>query len=413
MDTTSWSHSSGTKRKQSFKSKPVNPIEEAIRIWFEQLPSELSAQIQIKLEELIFRAPKRWVVYLPLVLLPSGSYDEEWWDLLRPAVIQTRYKHQLWKIILEKVGRREGKGILTHLAVNVGIPLHKRGDPEEKNEDGENILRTPSGLAMLYGDFGPDLNPTCPPSEQDFAEAFWVSTKQNGITQIWAPRYTMFSRGNIKEKARLLDFHRRDNPILSRRPNEAEPLYQTAVDLYAGIGYFVFSYVKMGMWRVIGWELNPWSVEGLRRGALANGWPVKIIRSDEKLNLGNEKIIVVLGDNKLATERLKEVALTNISHINCGLLPSSEATWKMAMEILNRRGWLHLHENVGVDAIESRGTQIEDILRAGCKKEKEVKVEHIERVKTFAPGVWHCVFDVYLSRIPPAPTRYIPTLNLT
>jgi tRNA wybutosine-synthesizing protein 2 len=26
--------------------------------------------------------------------------------------------------------------------------------------------------------------------------------------------------------------------------------------------------------------------------------------------------------------------------------------------------------------------------------DQEVEVEHVELVKTFAPGVWHCVFDV-------------------
>ena len=38
-------------------------------------------------------------------------------------------------------------------------------------------------------------------------------------------------------------------------------------DLYAGIGYFAFSYAKAGVGKVLCWEINPWSVDGLRRGA--------------------------------------------------------------------------------------------------------------------------------------------------
>lgn len=28
----------------------------------------------------------------------------------------------------------------------------------------------------------------------------------------------------------------------------------------------------------------------------------------------------------------------------------------------------------------------------------EVKCVHVERVKSFAPGIWHCVFDVWIHR---------------
>ena len=29
----------------------------------------------------------------------------------------------------------------------------------------------------------------------------------------------------------------------------------------------------------------------------------------------------------------------------------------------------------------------------------QVEVEHVELVKTFAPGVWHCVFDVHIQPV--------------
>ncbi|KAM7220272.1 S-adenosyl-L-methionine-dependent methyltransferase [Rhypophila decipiens] len=294
------------------KPKKPNPISAAISSWLHEARPDLltspkgedTPSIEIILIE---KAPKRWVVYEPMVLLPSGSFTSSPW----PSILNSSTAEQksiLWANILREISP---SGALTHLAINEGIPLHV-GDAESKDEDDsdENTLRSPSGLKILHGDFGPVLQPNQTPTAQDFENAFWVSTKQNGITQIWAPRYTMFSRGNIKEKARLLtDFPAacsvRPNPAKLRpeissnsdankellpesaqdpdreqginegrqTPKEKD---QWAIDLYAGIGYFVFSYAKLGF-RLLCWEINPWSVEGLRRGALANRWDVVVL----------------------------------------------------------------------------------------------------------------------------------------
>jgi len=424
---------------QNSRPKPINPIEAAIRSWLHMLPQELLLDLDSSLESLLSRAPKRWVVYPPMVLLPAGSFGDDWWAAMGSEQAASRNAIKLWDLLLESIGRREGKGPLTHLAVNSGIPLHKSqsqglgsqglgmpanvedcrptvNKPSQENQDRgpdfdvrgvldsyENLLRTPSGLIMLQGDFGPALPPETVPTEKDFEEAFWVSTKQNGIIQVWAPRYTMFSRGNVKEKARLLDFHRQDQTLPSRRLAKEKLRGDSVVDLYAGIGYFVFSYVKMGLRRVIGWELNPWSVEGLRRGSVANGWSVKVVRSHEVLDLEDDQIVVVLEDNRNAAKRLqgpgrKERGRTR--HVNCGLLPSSKESWETALEILDNDGWLHLHENVGVDSVQGRAQEIEELIMRWLKKTDEqrfAKVEHVEYVKTFAPGVWHCVFDVYVN----------------
>lgn len=386
---------SGAKRAP--KPKPKNPIEVAITSWFSQLPSEISEILISSLESLISTAPKRWVVYPPMILLPSGSFDEQWWHPFANINIELQHRDILWTLLLQHISKREGKGTLTHLAINSGIPLHQL--PTHLSP--ENILRTPSGLITLYGDFGPALSPDYLPSTEDFAKAFWVSTKQNGITQIWAPRYTMFSRGNIKEKARVLDFHEGpaeqgcEDRLLARE----EIVKSTAVDLYAGIGYFVFSYVKMGMKRVVGWELNPWSVEGLRRGAVANGWSIKVVRFGKDIEIGDEKIVVFLEDNRRADARREKLKPDDVVHVNCGLLPASEDSWETALSFLSGKGWLHLHENVGVNDIETRRKGIEVIFTEWLSEKgdkRTAKAEHVELVKTFAPGVWHCVFDVFI-----------------
>ncbi|CZT45907.1 related to TRM12 tRNA methyltransferase, required for the formation of the hypermodified nucleoside wybutosine in the phenylalanine-accepting tRNA [Rhynchosporium secalis] len=401
-----------TKPDRPPKPKPINPIEEAVKIWLNRLHNDSDGAIEVAVNRMIsLVTPKRWVVYPPMVLLPPGSFGRDWWEFVGYDNT-SEAMDELWELVLNGVARREGKGSLTHLAINSGIPLNKSTGPSSDEvpqivlhaPEAENILRTPSGLVMLYGDFGPALPPEQTPSDEDLKKAFWVSTRQNGITQIWAPRYTMFSRGNVKEKARILDFHNSGGTLKTRNITKGKLATLSAVDLYAGIGYFIFSYVKMGLKQVVGWELNPWSVEGLRRGAVANGWSIKVVEDDDVSTGYEEQIVVFLRDNAEASETFRSMspaAKESIMHVNCGLLPTSEMTWEMAIRVMRGDGWLHLHENVGAADIEARKSKIQEIFQELLKAETEkrtVSVEHVEMVKTFAPGVWHCVFDVLIRR---------------
>ncbi|KAK0706681.1 S-adenosyl-L-methionine-dependent methyltransferase, partial [Lasiosphaeria miniovina] len=435
------------------KKKQENPIAVAVSAWLDSLPQKLNQDAAIR-KQLLDGAPRRWVVYEPMVLLPSGSFAAAPW----PALLSLSHQQQknpgadpllslapLWAGILREVSRTSSHTPLTHLAVNEGIPLmrapalqeqeqeQQEQQEQQQEQQQENLLRTPSGLRMLHGDFGPvhsDDNDTI--GDGNFASAFWVTTKQNGIVQTWAPRWTMFSRGNVKEKARVLGF-----PSRSADRARSDKRKATAVDLYAGIGYFVFSYARLGL-RVLCWELNPWSVEGLRRGAVANGWSVRVVRpslskpngdddDDEAVAAavaaGGEQIVVFLEDNARAARRVAALwALddTHVLHVNAGLLPSSEKVWRDAWSIVARNprgreeGWLHLHENAGVAQIEQRRAEMEQTFSEWCSADEEATpddddrsngsekasaaVEHVELVKTFAPDVWHCVFDVYITR---------------
>ncbi|KAI1348806.1 S-adenosyl-L-methionine-dependent methyltransferase [Xylaria sp. FL0043] len=512
------------KRKRPPRPKR-NPIEPAIKYWYDKHEDHLKTQHNVS--DLITQAPKRWTAYGPLVLLPAGSFTTAAWRNALESTARastagltdhestdenSRGPALLWKTILAEISASP-KFKLTHLAVNEGIPLHSKGSSESTKsgtgDNSENILRSPSGLRMLYGDFGPSELST-PPStlrqgppepetvtQEDFARAFWVSTKQNAITQTWAPRWTMFSRGNVKEKARILDFHDPGNStltatttqntstIVSKTSNQQandlshrhipanQRLGALAIDLYAGIGYFAFCYAAMGF-RVLCWELNPWSVEGLRRGAEANGWSVRVIRprptshspshnsnpdpngagdaetegEDEEDMLreiiaGNEIIVVFLEDNARAADRIRKldeltraretqhagdidskprnedrderrtrtgVRMSDIMHVNCGLLPTSRGSWATAWEIAREapRAWLHIHENVGVADIEAKKEEIrrwsaersQTLQESSEERNREVGIcaEHVELVKTFAPDVWHCVFDMYVTR---------------
>ena len=421
------------------KQKAPNPIASAVQEWLTTLPSEFLERLGHQLaahpsslsaaaaDLLVSTAPKRWVLYEPMVLLPSGSFSSEPWTSLLDA-LGADQAAGLWRRVLAAISR-SAREPMTHLAVNEGIPLHAGGGGSE------NVLRSPSGLRILHGDFGPGNDDGGGAAEYD--AAFWVSTRQNGIFQTWAPRWTMFSRGNVKEKARLLDFHAapasparggageeaaraegrgetasRAAALAHRVRSKADLAGGWAVDLYAGIGYFAFSYARLGL-RVLCWELNPWSVEGLRRAAVANRWSVRVVRGDDLARLstvdmvrGGEQIVVLLEDNREASRRIAELRAAGSSsldvlHVNCGFLPSSVDTWRPAWDIQRpsgRGGWLHLHENVGLADLDTRRREIQEMLDRWAREAHESRhahVEHIELVKTFAPDVWHCVFDVY------------------
>lgn len=241
-----------------------------------------------------------------------------------------------------------------------------------------------------------------------------MSTKQNGIWQTWAPRYTMFSRGNIKEKARIRGFHDKETALNSKRVIGTEER-TVAVDLYAGIGYFVFSYAAAGFKRVWCWEINPWSVEGLKRGAQRNQWSVQVFK-DESLNNVNLELDVTADATIVVFEEGNEFASTrmgwnmssvnrpsisgNVKHVNCGFLPSSETSWRTAVSAVidSDSAWLHLHENIGYHDIDARKTAVELLLRSWVTTGHCIDIEHVELVKSFAPGVWHCVFDVHIAK---------------
>lgn len=411
------------------KQRQANPISAAVETWVAEHGAEIAAETGLTdVNGLIIEAPRRWVQYEPMILLPSGSFTSAAWrNLLNKLSVGCT--EDLWETMLRCIGHKS-PGAATHLAVNDGIPLivearsrPEDGETEHTNE--ENILRSPIGLRILYGDFGPAEIAGSAVTDHDFGMAFWASTKQNGIYQTWAPRWTMFSRGNVKEKARLLGFHN-DAPPASQAGKEeitSQQLHHRArpraflkdtwaVDLYAGIGYFVFSYAKLGM-RVLCWELNPWSVEGLRRGAIANGWSVKVVQGEDLKRPAHEivseddLIVVFLENNQEAASKIQDLRSQGfslqVSHVNCGLLPRSDESWEAAREIMDAEsdGWAHLHENVGVKDIQNRRGEIQSIFDSWDERNgsgRVAKVEHVELVKTFAPDVWHCVFDVYITK---------------
>lgn len=409
-------------QKNKRKSQLRNPLQRAISNFMKQEHAEtLIADRGLSTEELCALLPKRYNVYAPLLLLPYNFFTTPtaWKDLFES--LNDLQRNKLYEAIVSSFA---GNGV-THLAQNAPIGAVDSAGTE-------NRMRSPSGLIPLFGDFG-DIHRanqsgetpclTSNPSRLELDKTLWAKSTQNGgIVQTWAPLYTMFSKGNVSEKARILGIQSHfdglnDHELMPERVQDI-----AVVDLYAGIGYFVFSYLKRGVKRVWGWEINGWSVEGLRRGCAENGWGCKVVcvQSDGTPDEGfdalvnslddSHRVVIFHGDNMLAHRVLTSLKpkmkgkgqWASIRHVNLGLLPTSSLTWDAAVQILDHvhGGWVHVHENVDINEIDVKRDEIlQHFKMVGTVNESttpslSVKCPHVELVKTYAPGVVHCVFDM-------------------
>lgn len=252
----------------------------------------------------------------------------------------------------------------------------------------------------------------------------------------------MFSLGNLSEKRRVLGvgnggFEGGYGRDLLWGCGEEEMRRMRVLDLYVGIGYFALCYLKRGVQQVWGWDLNAWSVEGLRRGCWENGWWCMVVEVDDEGELVSptvEELVTLLGgrvggergsleyprciafrgDNKWAVKVAEDVqreadnrsdvgreACTRFDHVNLGLLPNSSDSWPQAVDLVADSGYLHIHTCAGslevAQASEDCAARLGLLLRQHGPG-LEAQVVHVEQVKTYAPGVVHCVFDVQINK---------------
>ena len=201
----------------------------------------------------------------------------------------------------------------------------------------------------------------------DWGEDSWVTVKENHISFSFDLCKVMFCSGNNTERMRMGSL---------RIPSEV------VVDLFCGIGYYTVPLlVHASARRVHACEINPHSVAALRRNLLAHDVA--------------DRCVIHEGDNRLTTHGLQGVA----SRVLCGLLPSSKGGWAVAVYVLSKDGGvIHIHENVHEKEIasfaEEARSEIERLSR-DAGKEMQVRVGHVERVKSYAPRVLHVVVDLY------------------
>jgi tRNA wybutosine-synthesizing protein 2 len=369
-------------------------LRRAARHWLEDFQRETPDAPSFNVEELARALPTGYSVYPPMLLLSSNAFPSPSWrrvlDALTDAQRASFYAH---------LARAAGA---THVALNAPIPPLVQ-DPSTAAPV-PNTKRSPANLTPLHGDFGP-ARPLPDPSPADLAAALWVTALQHGVWQTWPPRHVMFSRGNVGEKARLQALVRAQ---IARGALGADDA--AAVDLYAGVGYFAFAYAKAGLRTVLCWEVNAWSVEGMRRGAAMNGWAAETVGPDDddgdaEARVRGRRLVAFHASNETAAPTLARLraALPPVRHVNCGLLPSSRPSWRTAVAALDPRlgGWVHVHENsrqwrialLAKEIVAEFEAIVRDMTEAGHGG-GTVTLEHVERVKWYSPDTVHCVFDI-------------------
>ena len=210
-----------------------------------------------------------------------------------------------------------------------------------------DMMRT-SQVEMLLGDSGEvEIN--------DFGVKFWLD-----VTKV------MFSSGNVTER------HRIGNIDMSG---------EIVVDAFAGIGYYTLPMlVRSNAQHVYACEINPNSIQALQNGA--------------KLNNVTERLTILEGDNLSTMKRVYSLA----DRVHLGILPSSEKAWQSAINCLKSSGGtLHIHMNVEEEKIEGFVKYCTDRIAKLAKqlgREGIASVEHVEKVKWYAPRMRHIVIDV-------------------
>ncbi|KAL9992660.1 putative transferase [Helianthus debilis subsp. tardiflorus] len=197
----------------------------------------------------------------------------------------------------------------------------------------------------------------------------WVDHRENGVLYSFDATKCMFSWGNLSEK---------------RRMGQLDCKEEVIIDLFAGIGYFTLPFlVKANAKMVYACEWNPHAIEALKRNLEANGVA--------------DRCVVLEGDNRATAP--KGVA----DRVNLGLLPSSEGSWITAVKALRSEGgMMHVHGNVKDSEEDSWTEQVSKSVKEISRSEGynwDVSVEHVERVKWYAPHIRHLVVDIKCKQI--------------
>ena len=197
-------------------------------------------------------------------------------------------------------------------------------------------------------------------------ESTWVEFSDYGVHFGFDASKVMFSSGNVTERHRM---------------GSIDMKGETVVDAYAGAGYYTLPMlVRSQAVRVHACEMNPASIEGLRWAASKNGV--------------GARLTVHEGDNQTTMPGLAGVA----DRCHLGLLPSSEAVWQHALACLKPSGgWLHIHMNVEKENVQAWSDETVHALKQFAQdsgRNWSIEAKHIERVKSYSPGVLHVVLDV-------------------
>ena len=249
-----------------------------------------------------------------------------------------------WQHLLAKLNKTEQQSIWQSIADGIGVTRIGR-----QNKIANNPMRK-SQVALLLGDSG----------EVEFLD--------NGVIFTLDVTKVMFSSGNVTERHRI---------------GKINMAGETIVDAFAGIGYYTLPMlVNSKAEHVYACEINPESYRALDQAAIKNH-----VR---------DSLTIVKGDNKETMIQLTEIA----DRVLLGILPTSEPLWQNAVACLKKSGGvIHIHMNVREELIASA---VADCVQKLGKMSKnlgfmgEVIIQHVEKVKWYAPRIRHIVVDAHI-----------------
>ncbi len=185
--------------------------------------------------------------------------------------------------------------------------------------------------------------------------------KENGVRFKFDPQRVMFSSGNMDERIRMANVSNKNEVV---------------VDLFAGIGYFsipmaVYSKPK----KIYACEKNPVAYDYLCENIVLND-VVDIVEP-------------VFGDNR-------EAAPENIAdRIIMGYIGGTEVFLPIAIKSLKeRKGIIHFHEKYSDGLIPNK--PLSSMEKIADEFDRKIKLVQYRKVKSYAPGVSHFVFDVFV-----------------
>ena len=187
--------------------------------------------------------------------------------------------------------------------------------------------------------------------------------KEHGCKFLLDVSDIMWSQGNKNEKIRLAKMV---------KPGE------TIVDMFAGIGYFSIILAKHSKpKKIYAIDINPKAIEYLRK----NVW----------LNNVEDRIEILQGDCRKFAMLLENVA----NRVIMGYLFETEKFLPYALRIAKDSATIHFHRTVKEEEIDKFKKML---IKIGMKNKVKLKVLRIKKVKSYAPKIWHVVYDLKIRK---------------